>query len=773
MHLHSRNRNRFETIFLVLLLVQFFPGHGFSAPRRQTDAQESSKMPAPVVIHADKDWVPLNLELDIEAGSALDFSRMGFQWGPAGNMGRVIARPDGQFAFEKDLQTPRRFYGINLCVDAQYLSHADSERLADRLARLGYNSVRFHHYERDLVSGQKKTTELNPERIDQLDYLVAALAKRGIYMTTDLYVSRPVPKKEIGLDGDGLVGMDHFKILVPVHPGAWENWKQFSRSLLNHVNPYTHFRYADDPSLALVSLINEGNFGNFFADLRRVPEWQKAWNQWLSQHYPQRKTLLEAWDGKLADAEDPARNSVEFPPNLFNSGKRERDCVLFLSETDREMTRRMIQFLREEIKTRVLITNTNSWTNHTTNQATRTLYDYVDDHFYVDHPEFLVKDWQLPSRCSNTSPIVDGAPGGRDRCFTRIFNKPFVITEYNYSGPGRFRGVGGILTGAMGALQGWSGIWRFAYSHSQKNIFIGAPMGYFDMAADPLSQAAERASLCLFLRGDMQVAPHRVALEMTTADLDNPPLVVPQLAPRWHWISWVTRLGSEVLPDASGNTPADLGLKVNWALPATGDRPGSDPYQIDNVTLLSLLQEKKILASSNPTNPDQKFFSSETGEITIDGPRDQLILDTAKTCGGYAPAGQTIHNKTETVSISIIGTNATVWVSSLDGESIPKSRHLLITHLTDLQNNGIQYAEAERKTLLKWGGLPHLVRNGQAQIRLQLTDPEKFESWFLSTGGRRLKRLQTKTDSRSLEMVADVGAIPNQGAQMIYELVRR
>ena len=127
MHLHSGNRNRFLTIFNLLLLVQFFPGHGFSAPLKQPDAQESSKMPPTVVIHADKDWVPLNLELDIEAGSALDFSRMGLQWGPAGNLGRVIARPDGQFAFEKDPQTPRRFYGINLCVNAQYLSHADSD----------------------------------------------------------------------------------------------------------------------------------------------------------------------------------------------------------------------------------------------------------------------------------------------------------------------------------------------------------------------------------------------------------------------------------------------------------------------------------------------------------------------------------------------------------------------------------------------------------------------------------------------------------------------
>ena len=49
----------------------------------------------------------------------------------------------------------------------------------------------------------------------------------------------------------------------------------------------------------------------------------------------------------------------------------------------------------------------------------------------------------------------------------RLLDKPFTCSEYNYSGPGRFRGVGGILTGCLGALQGWSVIWRFPYSHSQ------------------------------------------------------------------------------------------------------------------------------------------------------------------------------------------------------------------------------------------------------------------------------------------------------------------
>ncbi|MBM3838569.1 MAG: hypothetical protein FJ398_11505 [Verrucomicrobia bacterium] len=175
--------------------------------------------------------------------------------------------------------TPRRFYGVNLCFGAHYLSHAESDRLADRLVRLGYNALRIHHYERDLVQGQSPTTKLNPQKLEQFDYLMAALIQRGIYLTTDLYVSRSVPWREVGIDRDGQIPMNTFKILAPVHAGAFENWKQFTRALLDHTNPYTKRRYADEPALAWLAMINEGNIGNFYRDLVTFPEWTRAWNQ--------------------------------------------------------------------------------------------------------------------------------------------------------------------------------------------------------------------------------------------------------------------------------------------------------------------------------------------------------------------------------------------------------------------------------------------------------------------------------------------------------------
>ncbi len=743
-------------------------------PGAEPANETSAASGASVIISAGSEWVPLRPDLEIEPGSALDFSALGFAEAPAGRHGRVIARADGQFAFADSPETPRRFYGVNLCFGAHYLSPAEADRLAERLFRLGYNALRIHHYERDLTQGQSPTTTLHPQKLEQFDDLMAALIRRGIYLTTDLYVSRSVPWREVGIDRDGPIPMDTFKILVPVHAGAFENWKRFARALLDHTNPHTQRRYADEPALAWLSMINEGNFGNFFRDLRTFPEWTRAWNEWLLRRYPTRNDLARVWPSELKEHENPATGSVALPENLRDNGWRARDCVAFLSDTERDMIQRMKAFLRDELGCRALVSNANSWTYFVTDQGARTAYDYVDDHFYVDHPQFLQGSWRLPSKCPNTSPIADGASGGRSKSFTRLFDKPFTITEYNYSGPGRFRGVGGILTGAMGALQGWGGIWRFAYSHGRDAVLTPSRMGYFDLASDPLSQAAERASLCLFLRGDLQSAPHSVALMMTEADLAQPAARIPSLHPKWHWLAWITRVGTQVVPSADKAPAHSAILPLAWQTPASAYPAQAvvplNPYAVEDGPLLAMLKDRGIGAATSPAQPARKFFRSETGEITIDGPRDVLILDTARTAGGYAPAGQTIETQTGGVRVAIEGSDATVWVSALDQNPLHRSRRLLVTHLTDLQNSGIRYAEPARQILQDWGRLPHLVRAGKANVSVRLETPHRFKVWALAPGGRRLAEVPTQIEGDRMLFTADVAADPPAGARMIYEV---
>ena len=95
----------------------------------------------------------------------------------------------------------------------------------------------------------------------------------------------------------------------------------------------------------------------------------------------------------------------------------------------------------------------------------------------------------------------------------------------------------------MGALQNWDGIWRFAYSHSNQNLFRPSSMGYFDLVTDPLNQAADRAAVMLYLRGDLKPNPGKVAIALTKQDMENPPTKVPTMGDGPSWITWITGLG--------------------------------------------------------------------------------------------------------------------------------------------------------------------------------------------------------------------------------------
>ncbi len=80
-------------IALIVLGIGLLPGGVLSAdiPASTTNA--------PIIIIAGPDWIPLRPQLDIERGSALDLSGIAGTDSPAGKHGRVVAGPDGQFAF--------------------------------------------------------------------------------------------------------------------------------------------------------------------------------------------------------------------------------------------------------------------------------------------------------------------------------------------------------------------------------------------------------------------------------------------------------------------------------------------------------------------------------------------------------------------------------------------------------------------------------------------------------------------------------------------------
>ena len=664
----------------------------------------------PVVVERGKDWIPLDYRKDVEPGSALDFSNMGLNDAPAGKYGWLKA-VDGHFEFEKLPGKAQRFYGVNLCFDANVPDAELAKQVVTRLRRLGYNTIRIHHYENPLAAGMKDSLTLNPERMDRFDRFYALAIENGLYLTTDVYVSRSVRWREIGVDRDGDVPMQMTKILMAIHEPAFDNWKAFARELLLHRNPYTGRRYVDEPGLPLISFVNENTMSWVWDEVRKSDFGKKAWRDWLARRR----------------AKDPAfaKGAPDDPEKAGNPyGDAAVQC--FMADVETESARRQREYL-VSLGCKALFTGQNCGDDQAMASA-RDTYDYVDTHFYVDHPQFLGKSWSLPSKCGNDNPVRSRSLAPVGVAYTRLAEKPFTITEWNFSGPGMYRGVGGILTGALASLQDWDGLWRFAYSHSSDGMRDGKGFpGYFDMAGDPLGQASDRACICLYLRGDLGPLADRIAFNVGPAGCpaNNKPL---PNGPKWRDEAW----------------------NVQVARTIRGEAKGYRTYPIAEV------KDKLPFAPKGCT------------ALKLDRERGALTIDTPNTSGGFAPSGAM---DAGAVRFDVGDVAATVWASALDGQPLAKSRRILVTHLTDVQADGNVYADKAKTILLKWGWKGSVVRNGTASVSLALENAADFEVWGLETTGRRLERIPSDVKDGRLCFVADVNA--KGGARLMYEVVAK
>lgn len=671
----------------------------------------------PHVISTGKGWVPIDYCRDIEPGSALDFSKMAFADAPAGKHG-WLKNAGGRFEFENLPGKGQRFYGVNLVGTANFPDHALADALVTRFKRLGYNTIRIHHHDAPTVEGSADGLTLNAGNMDRLDYLVAAAIRAGIYITTDLYVSRKVKWRHVGIDQDGTIDVQLFKALCAVYEPAFQNWATYAKNFMGHVNRYTGRRYADEPAMPLVSLVNEGGFFmGWTRGVRDDPRIIASWKAWLDA---KRSTNPGYAPGLSGD---------KLPENFWKDGINPA-IAEWTGVLEARMVARMKAHLRG-LGCRALMSNDNCGPHYAALQRATVDYDYIDDHFYVDHPSFLENRWSLPSVCPNENPLFGTdtlSPAAQT--FVRMLDKPFTITEWNFSGPGRYRGVGGILTGAMASLQDWDGLWRFAYAHSRDGLGNRDVRGqsYFDLASDPLAQASERACLCLFMRGDMQPLTNGVALLVTPESVSHHKVL--RGAPEWKNSAWSMRTGSCLSSEAAGGQRVIRREEAESA------------------------ESKRIVKAAEIRTP-----------LRIDRKRGAFTIDTPRTCGGFVSEGEI---DAGALKASVSGAPATVWVHSLDGEPISRSRRLLVTHLTDVQGEGAEFADESMKILLKWGRIP-VVKAGEAEIRLSRSNPGGCAVYRLNAAGRRLARISATNDNGYLSFVANVAYDP-QSATICYEI---
>lgn len=692
-------------------------------------------------VTASDEWGVIRHTQDIEPGSALDFSFL--LDAPAGKYGPAVCVGE-EFEFEKAPGKKVRFYGVNLSFWTNELwSREASDRLADRLAAAGFNAVRLHANDLCLLVKGAPSYEIDPEAMKHFDYLFEALKKRGIYMTTDLLCRRRFTETEIpGFPRTpGPRGGEELKALIPVSDAAFESWKKFTGAFLTHRNAYSGIAWKDDPALLPFSLVNENTIPSLLRTIDAVPDIKAVYDEkftaWLSAK-------------QLSPASEAERRAL-----------RNR----FLRETFETAFFRMRDYVRSLGVRQPLTEQNNGY--ETWLALSRSQYDYVDNHFYVDFPRYLGRHGNPPFWISDTSAIPAMNADLSNCCATRIFGKPFMITEFNWTYPSAHRAEAGAIAPAYAALQGWSGLFVYQHFHgSEKEFLSGESIKLWELAKDPVGLLSMRIGAMLFLRGDIRASAVSFPLLVDESSL------LPrekQLAPRvLRYLGLVGKVGATVARNGTAALPD--GAQFLITSDGSAAVPGVKTVPIthdDEDRYLALCLKNAGLEGS--CDYWKRQATSSTGELNMDGkagtfravsPRSEaLTLTGPGTCRGLA------------LEVGISQGPATFFVTSLDGGPLNTSGRLLLLHLTDSASSGLKTRVEDQKTIVEeMGSLPHLGKRSRAAVKLDTGRPDSAWLFYgLDLSGRRRECTELRADASGV-LSLNLDGFATEEPRFAYEL---
>lgn len=670
-----------------------------------------------VTLRQNDDWRRLSVPPQVEAGSILDFSTLGMLDAPAGKHGRVIVR-NGHFAFADHPDKPQRFYGTNLYMKLCFPDKEHARKLADIIAAYGYNAVRLHHFDFALVEDAGSNwTKINPEQLDRLNYLVKCFKDKGIYISIDLDTLRATRQLK-----------EKDKISIIFKPEIRKNWELFAQNLLNSVNPYTGISWKEEPAMIGICPVNE-NAPLFF--LSCLGTWPAGCDAEF-EHWKQQNKLS-------------ARTAAE----------TKELATKFAVESSQITDAQLCDFLRNQgVMAPLTYQNVGSMVAMA---LIREHCDYVDNHFYWNHPTFS-PGGNLPAGVEGGSAIREyiGSRGHLPDVFAaRLTGKPYAITEFNFCTPNPYRAEGGALAGAYAALQDWDALFRFGYAEAPVQIDHDWPTVWFDTAGDPMKSLSDQLAILLFLRRDVQSADLELAIE------------VPRNYPDTTGIWQQTTLGGLYPPELSNW--GFVGKIGSVIVDRNGEKSPFSAATADSDHIIRQKLNARFPAVRGNLDMAQKYAKSCTGELELDGKKGTFVISTANTEaiaaveGGKFTAGR--------LTAGIKKDFALISVSSLDRREIGNSRKMLVFHLTNVLNDEMRFSDDSLLTVEAYGIVPHLVRRGVADVTLKLEPGTEPTVYAVDLSGRRLEKIpSTFSSDGTLSFTADTFQLKTPC--MVYEIER-
>lgn len=387
---------------------------------------------------------------------------------PIGDGPEFYIRRDGDRFVGAD-GTPFRVWGMSVPTAPP---RAEAEYYAKRARRLGINVARMHSLDGDLCDRNAgRNYAFDPERLDRMEYFIACLKREGIYVMLDVLYNWQFPLigPDCGLPaGVTLPG----RVRVPFYFDAQLQKfnREFIAKILDHENPYTGLRNADDPAIAFFQIINENSM--FFQDTggKNLSDYHKQMlgrqlSAWLAKKYGDRTKLAAAWTTALKPDEDPAQGAVRFLGNWATANARGKDEAFrrrandeaqFTHDVMVDFHRGVRDFIRNELGAKhVLVHGCGwfgiGWLDTLDIAANLPGMDFFDAHSYWNITSGVLAPADADDKRKKGGSMIEyfasRAPEGY----------PWMASEWNNG----FKLEGPMMMAGYGALQGWDALFQY------------------------------------------------------------------------------------------------------------------------------------------------------------------------------------------------------------------------------------------------------------------------------------------------------------------------
>ncbi len=651
----------------------------------------------------------------------------------AGATGFVKRSADGS-GFTLGDGTPVRFWAVGDTVYTK--SDAELEYHARFLAKLGVNMVRMHGSFAPKGAG-KKITDVDEAEIDRAWRLVAAMKKQGIYTTISPYWasgSHTGTAASWGIEGHGdkadLWGLLFFR------DDLKQGYKAWTKALLTRKNPYTGIPLAKDPALAILQIQNEDSL--FFWTLQGLKPTQMElletkFGSWLVKEYGSLDDARKAWDNTRNDRDKFGAGRAGILSSWHmtqlqtgGAGKRMRDQVRFLAETQRDFYAEIARYFRDELGCKQLI-NASNWITADTeklNDIERWTYTATDvqaiNRYYTggEH-KGPNAGWRIDPGDFFEGRSLLKNPTAMPTSLKQVVGQPMMITESCWVYPLPYESEGPFLVSAYGSLTGVGPYYWFSADtpgycvepYFPYHTFPDGQKGVFKWSLHPGTQTQFPAAALMYRKNYVRRSAAVVHEERSLNDL-------------WDRKKPVLAEGRTFDPNrnttfAEGAEGKTLFDPLAFLVGRVEVKYAGDPARTTSVELAKYIQ------------PAKKTVTSATGELMLNYGTGLCTLDTPKAQGATGFLAD-VPGEIKLTDAVIRSSNnyATVTLVALDDKPLSESGKVLVQVGTMMRPTGwttkaTTIRSDDGKTMIKGekivntGKMPWQVANTEVTVTLR------------------------------------------------------